>query len=239
MFDIFVLKLKVMKNKLIVVLDDDEHILELIRFNLTKENYEVKTFDTLKEFFNFLKQTIPDLIILDIMLPEIDGYEICKKLKSDVRLKNIPIIFLSAKSEEVDKILGLELGAEDYIIKPFSVRELVARVKVVLRRTEQPPTISKQIKINNTLVIDLDNFEVYVENKKVELTTAEFKLLETLVSNKNRVLSRDTLLDYLWGTQKAVIDRTIDVHITNLRKKLGKASKFIKSVRGIGYKFEY
>ncbi len=226
-----------MKKKLIVVLDDDEHILELIKINLSKENFEVETFERVKQFFNFIQQNIPDLIILDIMLPEVDGYEICKKLKTDLRLKNIPIIFLSAKSEEVDKVLGLELGAEDYIVKPFSVRELIARVKVVLRR-EMNAESSKQINISNILTINFETFDVYVENKKVELTTAEFKLLEALVLNKNKVLSRDKLLDYLWGTQKAVIDRTIDVHITHLREKLGKAAKFIKSVRGVGYKFE-
>ncbi len=227
-----------MERKLITVLDDDEHILELIKINLSKENFEVKTFEKPKQFFNFIQQNIPDLIILDIMLPEVDGYEVCKKLKTDSRLKNVPIIFLSAKSEEVDKILGLELGAEDYIVKPFSVRELIARVRVVLRRGKDEK-FSKQITIGKILTINFETFDVYVEDKKVELTTTEFKLLEALVSNKNKVLSRDKLLDYLWGTQKAVIDRTIDVHITNLRKKLGKASKFIKSVRGIGYKFEY
>jgi len=131
----------------------------------------------------------------------------------------------------------LELGAEDYIVKPFSVRELIARVKVVLRREKEIKT-SKQISVGNILTINFETFDVYVESKKVELTTAEFKLLEALVLNKNKVLSRDKLLDYLWGTQKAVIDRTIDVHITHLREKLGKAAKFIKSVRGIGYKFE-
>jgi DNA-binding response OmpR family regulator len=226
-----------MERKLITVLDDDEHILELIKINLSKENFEVKTFEKPKQFFNFIQQNIPDLIILDIMLPEVDGYEVCKKLKTDSRLKNVPIIFLSAKSEEVDKVLGLELGAEDYIVKPFSVRELIARVRVVLRRGKDEK-FPKQITIGKILTINFETFDVYVEDKKVELTTTEFKLLEVLVSNKNKVLSRDKLLDYLWGTQKAVIDRTIDVHIAHLREKLGKAARFIKSFRGVGYKFE-
>ncbi|MCX7716474.1 MAG: response regulator transcription factor [Endomicrobia bacterium] len=159
----------------------------------------------------------------------------CKKLKSHTRLSDVPIIFLSAKSEEVDKVVGLELGADDYITKPFSVRELVARVKTVLRR-QHVKQKEKLIKIGNILVINTETYEVFVESEKVDLTTTEFKLLLALAENKNKVFTRDQLLDYLWGTQKAVLDRTIDVHITHLREKLGKAAKFIKNVRGVGYK---
>lgn len=224
-----------MQEKLIAVLDDEPHILELIKVNLTKEGFNVHCFDAPKKFFNFVEEKIPDLIILDIMLPQTDGFEICKKLKSDQRLNNVPIIFLSAKSEEIDKVLGLELGADDYITKPFSVRELLARVKTVLRR-HQTKQKEKLIKIGNILIINPETYEVSVEGEKIDLTTTEFKLLLALAENKNRVFSREQLLDYLWGTQKAVLDRTIDVHITHLREKLKKAAKFIKNVRGVGYK---
>ncbi|MCX7716462.1 MAG: response regulator transcription factor, partial [Endomicrobia bacterium] len=215
--------------------DDEEDILELIKVNLKKEGYEVQCFTAPKQFLSFIEHNIPDLIILDIMLPQMDGFEICKKLKSDMKLANIPIIFLSAKSEEIDKVLGLELGADDYITKPFSVRELVARVKTVLRRQETKQK-EKLLKIGNIMIINPETYEVFVEREKVELTTTEFKILLALAENKNKVFTRDQLLDYLWGTQKAVLDRTIDVHITHLREKLGKAAKFIKNVRGVGYK---
>ncbi|MEN3013471.1 MAG: response regulator transcription factor [Endomicrobiia bacterium] len=224
-----------MEKKIVAVVDDEEDILELIKVNLTKEGFEVHCFDTPKKFFNFIQQRIPDLVILDIMLPGIDGFEICKKIKSDAKLNNVPVIFLSAKSDEVDKVVGLELGADDYITKPFSVRELIARVKTVLRR-QQTKQKEKLIKIGNILVINPDTYEVFVEGEKVELTTTEFKLLLVLAENKNKVFTRDQLLDYLWGTQKAVLDRTIDVHITHLREKLKKAASFIKNVRGVGYK---
>lgn len=224
-------------KKLIVVLDDEENILELIKVNLVKENFDVVCFSKPKQFLNFIEEKTPDLIILDIMLPQTDGFELCKQLKQQQRLKNVPIIFLSAKSDEVDKVLGLELGADDYVTKPFSVRELIARVKVVLRR-EKEKHKEKLITIGKILVINPETFEVFVEGKKVNLTTTEFKLLLGLAENKNKVFSRDKLLDYLWGTEKAVLDRTIDVHITHLREKLGKAAKFIKNIRAVGYKLD-
>ncbi len=224
-------------KQLITVLDDEENILELIKVNLTKENFEVVCFSKPKQFLNFVEEKTPDLIILDIMLPQIDGFELCKMLKTHQRLKDVPIIFLSAKSDEVDKVVGLELGADDYITKPFSVREFIARVKAVLRRNKEKQK-EKLILVGKILTINPETFEVFVEGKKVELTTTEFKLLLGLAENKNKVFTRDKLLDYLWGTEKAVLDRTIDVHITHLREKLGKAAKFIKNVRGVGYKID-
>lgn len=223
------------EKKIIAVLDDEKDILELIKVNLTKEGYEVFCFEKPKQLLNFLEHNQPDLIILDIMLPDIDGFELCKQLKLNQKLSSVPIIFLSAKSQEVDKVLGLELGADDYITKPFSIRELIARIKAVLRRQETKQK-GKLIKIGEILVINPDTYEVFVEGKKVELTTTEFRLLLVLAENKNKVFTRDKLLDYLWGTEKAVLDRTIDVHITHIREKLSKAAKFIKNVRGVGYK---
>ena len=224
-------------GKLIVVVDDEEDILELVSLHLEKAGYKTKGFPDSKTFLKSISHQIPALIILDIMLPDMDGYEICKYLRSQDKYSSIPIIMLTAKSEEVDKVLGLELGADDYVTKPFSPRELIARVKAVLRRQEQKDLTKKRV-IGDILVIDLDKYTVYVESKKTDLTTTEFKILDILSSRMGFVYTRDKLLDQLWGQEKAVLDRTIDVHINNLREKLGKAGKLIKNVRGIGYKLE-
>jgi len=223
-------------NKLIAVIDDEPDILELISLHLTKSNFKVKEFLNAESFFKFLSSKIPDLIILDLMLPDLDGIEVCKYLKSNQELKSIPIIMLTARVSETDKVLGLELGADDYVTKPFSPRELIARVKAVLRRKTQDS--GEKIKIGDILLIDLNKFQVFVENKKIELTPTEFRILKILATKKGWVFTRDQILDHLWGHDKAVLDRTIDVHIKNLREKLGKAKKFIKNVRGIGYKIE-
>jgi two-component system phosphate regulon response regulator PhoB/two-component system alkaline phosphatase synthesis response regulator PhoP len=171
------------------------------------------------------------------MLPDADGIDICKQLKKDERFSSIPIIMLTAKGEETDKILGLELGADDYITKPFSPKELASRVKAVLRRQFNRKESGK-IEIGDILEIEPQKYEVYLEGKKVDLTTTEFRILHLLASNEGRVFKRDQLLDYLWGEEKAILDRTIDVHIAHLREKLKKASKFIKNIRGIGYKLQ-
>jgi len=224
-------------NGLIAVIDDEPDILELVSLHLTKHGFKVKGFQDAQSFFEFLSSQTPDLIVLDLMLPDTDGIEICKYLKSKEEFKTIPIIMLTARTTEADKVLGLELGADDYVTKPFSPRELVARVKAVLRRKATQDT-SKKIKIGDILLIDLDKFEVFVENKKVDLTPTEFRILKILSTRKGWVFTRNQILDHLWGMDKAVLDRTIDVHIKNLREKLGKAKKFIKSVRGVGYKIE-
>ena len=223
-------------NELIAVIDDEPDILELVSLHLTKSGFKVKEFLNAESFFKFLSSKIPDLIILDLMLPDSDGIEICKYLKSKEDFKFIPVIMLTARADEADKVLGLELGADDYVTKPFSPRELVARVKAVLRRKTQDS--GKKIKIGDILLIDLNKFQVFVENKKIDLTPTEFRILKILASKKGWVFTRDQILDHLWGHDKAVLDRTIDVHIKNLREKLGKAAKFIKNIRGIGYKIE-
>ncbi|RKY42013.1 MAG: two-component system response regulator [Candidatus Omnitrophota bacterium] len=223
-------------NELIAVIDDEPDILELVSLHLTKSNFKVKGFLSAESFFKFLSSKIPDLIILDLMLPDSDGIEICKYLKSKEDFSSIPIIMLTARASETDKVLGLELGADDYVTKPFSPRELVARVKAVLRRKTQDS--GKKIKIGDILLIDLNKFEVFAENKKIDLTPTEFRILKILASKKGWVFTRDQILNHLWGQDKAVLDRTIDVHIKNLKEKLGKAKRFIKNVRGIGYKIE-
>ena len=220
----------------IAVVDDEPDIVELVSIHLKKARFDVLPFTDASSFMKALNKQIPDLIILDLMLPDADGMDICKYLKSKDHLSSIPIIMLTARSEETDKILGLELGADDYVTKPFSPRELVARVKAVLRRKAKRE--GKKITVGKILHIDLARYEVTVEGTKVTLTPTEFRLLHILAQRIGWVFSRNQLLNALWGEDKIVIDRTIDVHINHLREKLGTAGAFIKNVRGIGYKLE-
>jgi len=224
-------------NELIAIVEDEPDIIELISLHLKKAGFRVEGFETGDGFLKFLHKKIPDLVVLDLMLPDADGLEICKFLKKKDEFSAIPIIMLTAKGEETDKILGLELGADDYVTKPFSPKELVARVKTVLRRKtkEEHATV---IEIGPILSINPGKYEATVEGKKIELTSTEFRILELLASKKGWVFTRDKILDHLWGDEKLVLDRTIDVHVKNLREKLGKAKNMIKNVRGIGYKVE-
>jgi two-component system phosphate regulon response regulator PhoB/two-component system alkaline phosphatase synthesis response regulator PhoP len=226
-----------MSSKLIVIVDDEEDILQLVSLHLTKAGFIVDTFLDGKSFFDYIETKIPSLIILDLMLPDADGFEICKFIKKDKKISSVPVIMLTAKDEETDKILGLELGADDYITKPFSPRELVARVKAVLRRQIQDED-TKKIEIGSDIVMDVEKYEVTVKGKKVDLTTTEFKILQLLSSKKSWVFTRNQILDYLWNDEKYVLDRTVDVHVRNLREKLGESAEYIKSVRGVGYKLE-
>ena len=229
----------------ILVIDDEPNIIELIKFNLEKEGHKILAS---KDGLSGLKLALsehPDLIILDIMLPGIDGFEVCRKLCSDANTSGIPIIMLSARSETTDKILCLEIGAVDYVTKPFSPRELVARVKVSLRKTskikinkQKDPL--KEIKFVN-ITLDLEKFQVKTYNKTIYLTPKEFKLLRLLMSNPERVFSRDQLLDRVWGFDFNSDTRTVDVHIRYLRQKIEKNPsnpQHIITVRSIGYKFE-
>ncbi|MBD3246226.1 MAG: response regulator [Candidatus Omnitrophica bacterium] len=224
-------------SKLIAIIDDEPDIVELVSLHLKKAGFSPKGFSGAEDFFGYADRNMPDMIILDLMLPDMDGFDICKYVKKDERLSRVPIIMLTAKTEEIDKVLGLELGADDYVTKPFSPKELVARVKAVLRRQHagQP---REKMNVGGILEIDKKKYEVRVEGKRADLTTTEFKILELLASKKGWVFSRDKILDHLWGMEKAVLDRTIDVHIKNLREKLGKAKGFIKNIRGVGYKLE-
>lgn len=224
--------------KLIAIVDDEEDILELVRLHLEKAGFKTVEFTDPENFLKFLEGQIPDLVILDIMLPGMDGYEVCKYLRFNEKYSSIPVIILTAKTEEFDKVFGLEVGADDYVTKPFSPKELVARVKAVLRRGNNRNRTSIREIGNGIIKMDLDKYEVYVEGKKVDLTPTEFKILDILSSKKGVVYTRERLLYLLWGNEKAVLDRTIDVHIKNLREKLFSAGKLIKNVRGIGYKIE-
>lgn len=223
--------------KLITIVDDEEDILELLSVNLKKNGYNVQTYGNASDLFKQINKKIPDLMILDIMLPDMDGYDICKKVKNDPVLKSVPIIMLSAKSEETDKIIGLELGADDYVTKPFSPKELVARVKAVLRRTETKAALKETSAADGRIKLNKEEFNIIVDGKKIDVTNTEFKLLELLMSKKGFVFSREKILDYIWE-DKDIFDRTIDVHIRHLRKKLGKFGSVIKNIHGVGYKIE-
>jgi len=230
----------IMVEKKILVVDDEEHIQELIKFNLEKNGFKVITADNGRDAFQLAKDQQPDLVFLDLMLPGMDGLEVCKEIRKEPSISSMPIIMITAKGEELDKILGLELGADDYITKPFSVRELIARAKAILRRT------TVKYEENNfkfgDITIDFQKHEVKKLGEKIELTLKEFELLEILIKNKGRVMTRDFLLDKIWGYEYVGETRTVDVHVRHLRQKIEKDDKnplYIQTIRGIGYKFNY
>ncbi|HEX2967015.1 MAG TPA: response regulator transcription factor, partial [Syntrophorhabdaceae bacterium] len=206
--------------------------------NLRQSGFKTKEFTEAESFYRFLKSQKPDLIILDLMLPDVDGFEVCKYLRKEESFASIPVLMLTARTGETEKVLGLELGADDYVTKPFSPRELVARVKAILRRHDRGEPETKQIAVHGVLSMDIDKHEIEVEGKKVDLTPTEFGILELLATKQGRVHSREQILNFLWGEEKYVIDRTIDVHVRHLREKLGIAGGLIKSVRGLGYRIE-
>jgi two-component system phosphate regulon response regulator PhoB/two-component system alkaline phosphatase synthesis response regulator PhoP len=222
-------------SRLIAVVDDEPDILELVALHLKKAGYSVRTFPNAGQFQKSLTSSVPDLVVLDLMLPDADGLDVCKELKRDGRTAHIPVVMLTARGEEFDRVLGLEIGADDYVTKPFSPKELVARVKAVLRRHEKKAA-PETVELADGVIMDLNRYELTVSGRKVDVTTTEFKLLGILAERRGWVFSRDEILSRLWGDEKSVLDRTIDVHITNLRKKLGKAGRLIENVRGIGYK---
>jgi len=222
-------------SRLIAVVDDEPDILELVSLHLSKAGFAVRAYKDADSFQKALASSLPDLVVLDLMLPDADGIDVCRDLKRDNRTAHVPVVMLTARGEEFDRVLGLEIGADDYITKPFSPKELVARVKAVLRRSEQRRT-GDVIELPQDVIIDPNRFEVTVGGRKTDLTTTEFKILSILAERRGWVFSRDEILSRLWGDEKAVLDRTIDVHITNLRKKLGKAGRLIENVRGVGYK---
>jgi DNA-binding response OmpR family regulator len=223
--------------KTVAAVDDEEDIRELLSIGLAKAGYKVKTFEDGSDFDRYIEKETPDAVLLDMMLPDTDGIEILKSLKSNEKTKNIPVIMLTAKSDETDKIVGLELGADDYVTKPFSLKELAARIKAVLRRNDSEEEI-KRISIGKSVVIDILKHEVSVDGKLVELTSTEFNILVILAEHKGWVMSRDKILRKLWGSEKMVIDRTVDVHIKKIREKLGKSGSMIKNIRAVGYKIE-
>ncbi|AEM73508.1 response regulator transcription factor [Caldicellulosiruptor acetigenus] len=226
--------------KSILIVDDEQHILELLKFNLRKEGYNTFEADSGVLALEILKHNKVDLVILDIMMSDKDGYEVLKEIRFNRDTKNLPVILLSAKSEEIDKILGLELGADDYITKPFSVKELVVRVKALLRRVESlKPEVEDKVKFGD-VEVDFSKRTVKKNNQDVSLSFKEFELLKLLIENKGRVLDRDFILQRVWGYEFDGDTRTVDVHIRFLRRKLEddeKNPRYIETVRGVGYRF--
>ncbi|SNS24216.1 two-component system, OmpR family, alkaline phosphatase synthesis response regulator PhoP [Anaerovirgula multivorans] len=229
-----------MTKKTILAVDDEEHILELIKFNLEKNGFQVITSDNGEKALELLARNPIDLVVLDLMLPGIDGLEVCKEIRRMEGYNKLPIIMLTAKGEETDRILGLELGADDYVTKPFSVRELIARVKAVLRRSEDVKKDNTKVLKFKDIVIDLEKHEVTVGVKQIELTLKEFELLKILMENRGKVMTRNVLLDEVWGYDYFGETRTVDVHIRHLRKKIGddETSEYIETIRGVGYKMK-
>ncbi|AND85117.1 response regulator [Clostridium tyrobutyricum] len=227
-----------MSQDKILIVDDEEHICELIKFNLENNGYKTIISHNGVDAISKVEKDMPNLILLDLMLPGMDGYDVCKEIKRNPNLFSIPIIMITAKGEEFDKVLGLELGADDYVTKPFSVRELLARVKAVLRRTTVKE-INKSYAFDN-ININFEKHEVLKNSEKIELTLKEFELLQILIKNKGRVMTRDFLLDKVWGYEYVGETRTVDVHIRHIRQKIeddDKNPKYIETIRGIGYRF--
>lgn len=230
-------------NAKILVVDDETYIVELVKFNLEKEGFKVVVaFDGISALRQVEEET-PDLVILDIMLPQLDGLEVCRQLRSNHCYLNMPIIMLTAKGEEIDTVLGLEMGADDYIKKPFSPREMVARVKARLRAKKvleaEEATGQKAIVMKDLIIIP-DKHEVFVDDKRLDLTPKEFELLRILASSRGKVFTREMLLEKVWGYEFSGDTRTVDVHIRHLRMKLGDETaspQYIETVRGVGYKF--
>lgn len=227
-----------MSGENILLVEDDKHISKLVKYNLEKSGYACTAVVTGEDGFERLGKDRIDLIILDVMLPKMDGFEVCKAIKQDDKYANIPIIMLTARAEEVDRIVGLELGADDYIAKPFSPRELILRVKAILKRSvPQVKKTSEEILSFDKLKIDMPRHKVTISGKEIKLTAMEFDLLATLLKRKGRVQSRDRLLNDVWSIEADVTTRTVDTHVKRLRQKLGRYGKYIETVRGYGYRF--
>lgn len=226
-------------NKILVV-EDEPDILEMVRYNLDQAGLDVETAEDAERALQSIQETLPDLIILDLMLPGIDGLDMCRQIKQDARTRHIPILMLTARKEEIDRIVGLELGADDYVVKPFSPRELVLRTQAILRRSQgslQSITDTETWLHLGPVSIDKAAHQALLNGDPLELTGTEFKLLTTLIERRGRVQTRDDLLDTVWGYEYGGYGRTVDTHIRRLREKLGEACEWIETVRGVGYRF--
>ena len=221
----------------ILIIEDEPDIRKNLEYNLSREGYSVLTAASIAEAEQLIYSNNLSLILLDLMLPDGSGLDLCKKMKSDPDVQNLPIIILTAKDDEVDKVVGFEIGADDYVTKPFSVRELILRIKAVLKRGDNKKDIVEIDRQFGDLKINIDSHEVYVDGDLVNLTALEFKLLIQLVDRRGRVQSREQLLADVWGYSAEVTTRTVDTHIKRLREKLGSMGKYVQTIRGVGYKF--
>ena len=221
----------------ILVIEDEPDIRKTLEYNISREGHTVLTAGSLHDAEKILQSQSLSLVLLDLMLPDGSGLDFCRKLKTNSKTESIPVIILTAKDDEVDKVVGFELGADDYVTKPFSVRELILRIKAVLKRGEVKKDIVEVERQFGDLKIDIESHEVYVDEIQIELTALEFKLLNQLVETRGRVQSRDQLLTEVWGYSAEVTTRTVDTHIKRLRSKLGSMGKYVQTIRGVGYKF--
>lgn len=225
-----------MTDKVLIV-EDEPDIRKTLEYNLNKENFLTLSAGTLFDANDLLESNKISIILLDLMLPDGSGLDFCRKVKSDKDTNEIPIIILTAKGDEVDKVVGFELGADDYVTKPFSVRELILRIKAILKRRDiKVETIEVEREFGD-LKIDVDSHEVFVNGKQINVTALEFKLIKHLVDRRGRVQSREQLLSDVWGYNASITTRTVDTHITRLREKLGPVGKYVQTIRGVGYKF--
>jgi two-component system phosphate regulon response regulator PhoB len=220
----------------ILVVEDEPDLLALVRINLEQAGFEVETAENGSDALAALRRAPPDLMLLDLMLPDVSGTEICRRVRASAELSELPVIMLTAKADEVDRVVGLELGADDYVTKPFSPRELTLRVRAVLRR-QSPARAQARVIEHGTLSLDPERHRCFVDGEEVGLTAKEFSLLQCLMRRPGRVMTRDRLLDDVWGSDITVTTRTIDTHLKRLREKLGRAGELIETVRGVGYRF--
>lgn len=227
-----------MSAQKVLVVEDHRDTRELLKYNLTSAGFDVAAAEDGQGGLNLASAFKPDIVLLDLMMPGMDGLETCRQLKGDADLSRIPVIMLTAKGEEVDKIVGLELGADDYVVKPFSPRELVLRIKAVLRRSGAPEPDTPKIWERDGLRVDFEAHQLSVDGEEVALTATEFKLLTVLISGSGKVQTRDNLLDTVWDTHFEGYSRTVDTHVRRLRQKLGPYAPFIETVRGVGYRFK-
>ena len=224
-----------MSHKIYIV-EDEPDIRETLKYNFSSEGFKVFTAPDGEEALSNIKKVLPDVLILDLMLPGVSGLDVCKSIRADDDIKDMSIIMLTAKGEEIDRVIGFELGADDYVTKPFSVRELILRVKVLLKKQRESLVQNKLVTFG-AIRIDLDAHELKINDKEIVLTALEFKLLQHLVKRKGRVQTREQLLGDVWGYSAEVTTRTVDTHIKRLREKLGNTSDYIQTIRGVGYRF--
>ena len=222
-------------TKTIYIVEDEPDIRETLAYNLSQEGFKVSEFSDAESCLNKIQKKKPDLLLLDLMLPGMSGLDLCKEIRADINLKNLAIIMLTAKGEEVDRIIGFELGADDYVTKPFSVRELILRVKVILKKQTESIESDESIEFG-PIKLNLDAHEVLINNDEIVLTALEFKLLKHLIKRRGRVQTRDQLLGDVWGYSSEVTTRTVDTHIKRLREKLGTVGDYIQTIRGVGYR---
>jgi two-component system phosphate regulon response regulator PhoB len=223
-------------NQKIYIVEDEPDIREALKYNFLNEGFKVYTSPDGEEALSNIKKVLPDVLILDLMLPGLSGLDVCKSIRGDEDIRDMSIIMLTAKGEEIDRVIGFELGADDYVTKPFSVRELILRVKVLLKKQSDSLVTNKLVTFG-PIRIDLDAHELKINDKEIVLTALEFKLLQHLVKRKGRVQTREQLLGDVWGYSAEVTTRTVDTHIKRLREKLGNSSDYIQTIRGVGYRF--